>query len=108
MKWGITTGEIKGKKALPVEVTTVDALDREFDFTYIKADVEGAEKEMLMGSVETLKKGKAKWNIAVYHRTEDFFRLPLLIHSVNPNYKFYMRHHKYVPFWDTNIYCVNE
>ena len=102
------SGEIKGKKALPVEVTTVDALDREFDFTYIKADVEGAEKEMLMGSLETLKKGKAKWNIAVYHRTEDFFRLPLLIHSINPNYSFYMRHHKYVPFWDTNIYCVLE
>lgn len=102
------SGEIKSKKALPVEVTTVDALDKEFDFTYIKADVEGSEKEMLLGSRETLKKGKAKWNIAIYHRTEDFFRLPLLINSVNPHYKFYLRHHKYVPFWDTNIYCLPE
>ena len=100
--------DIKSKKALPVEVTSVDSLDKEFNFTYIKADVEGAEKEMLLGSVKTLEKGKAKLNIAVYHRTEDFFRLPLLIHSVNPNYSFYIRHHKYIPFWDTNIYCVPE
>ena len=35
---------------------------------HIKADVEGAEKEMLMGSLETLKKGKAKWKIEVYNR----------------------------------------
>lgn len=74
--------------------------------TYIKADVEGADFETLTGAKNTLKKFKPKLNFSAYHRFEDIFRLPLLIKKLNPEYKIYLRHHPYIPAWDTNLYCV--
>ncbi len=74
--------------------------------TYIKADVEGADFETLIGAKNTLKNFKPKLNFSAYHRFEDIFRLPLLIKKLNPEYKIYLRHHPYIPAWDTNLYCV--
>ena len=51
-------------------------------------------------------KAKPKLNFAAYHRTEDIFRLPLLIHALNPTYRIFLRHHPYIPAWDTNLYCI--
>lgn len=74
--------------------------------TYIKIDVEGAEENALRGAKETISGFRPKLNVALYHRNEDMFRLPLLIAELNKRYKFYMRHHPYIPDWDTNLYCV--
>lgn len=87
-------------------VAAVDSILRGERATYIKADVEGADYETLLGMAETLKKFRPKLNFAAYHRFEDIFRLPLLIKSLNPDYKIYLRHHPYIPAWDTNLYCV--
>lgn len=74
--------------------------------TYIKADVEGADFETIIGMKNTLKMFKPKLNFSAYHRFEDIFRLPILISQINPNYKIYLRHHPYIPAWDTNLYCI--
>lgn len=74
--------------------------------SYIKADVEGADFETLEGMKNTLKNFKPKLNFSAYHRFEDIFRLALYIKSINPEYKIYMRHHPYIPAWDTNLYCI--
>ena len=74
--------------------------------TYIKADVEGADLEVLTGMKTTLSRFKPKLNFAAYHRFEDIFRLPLYIKELNPDYQIYLRHHPYIPAWDTNLYCV--
>ena len=73
--------------------------------SYIKMDVEGAEYETLLGCRKLIKKCSPKLVVSAYHRAEDIFKLTLLIHELNPNYKIYLRHHKYVPAWETNIYC---
>lgn len=90
-------------EALPA--VTVDSLAEGRGFTYIKADVEGAENELLNGAENTLKLQKPKLNIAAYHRSEDIFYLANKIHSINPEYKIYLRHHPHISLWDTNIYC---
>lgn len=74
--------------------------------TYIKIDVEGAEENALRGAKETISSFRPKLNVALYHRNEDMFKLPLLINELNRKYKFYMRHHPYLPDWDTNLYCI--
>lgn len=76
------------------------------DITYIKMDIEGAEEQAIDGAKIILQKCKPKLNIAAYHKLEDFYRLILQIHSIVPEYKFYLRHHPYIPCWDTNLYCV--
>ncbi len=55
---------------------------------------------------KTLRLFAPKLNLAAYHRFEDIFRLPLLIKKLNPDYQIYLRHHPYIPAWDTNLYCT--
>ncbi len=74
--------------------------------TYIKMDVEGAEYETLLGCKRIIASSSPKMAISAYHRAGDIFTLPLLIHELDPEYKIYLRHHKYVPAWETNIYVT--
>lgn len=90
----------------PVTARAVDTF--EIPATIIKTDVEGAEKEALKGLEKTIANYSPKLMISVYHRNEDMFALPLQIHSINPRYKYYMRHQLYVPAWETNLYAVPE
>lgn len=85
-----------------INAVTVDSLNK--PFTYIKADTEGAEMKMLQGAVNTLDH-KPKLNISAYHRSEDIFSLVNKIHEINPEYEIYIRHHRHISFWDTNLYC---
>ena len=89
-----------------IKMMKTDTMLRGDAATYIKIDVEGAEENALRGAKETIANFKPKLNVALYHRNEDMFRLPLLINELNRKYKFYMRHHPYVPDWDTNLYCI--
>ena len=92
-----------GKKT---RVATVDSILCGMSATYIKADVEGADYETLTGMKTTLKLFKPKLNFGAYHRFEDIFRLPIYINELNSEYKIYLRHHPYIPAWDTNLYCI--
>ena len=87
-------------------VASVDSILCGMSATYIKADVEGADYETLLGMKSTLENFKPKLNFSAYHRFEDIFRLALLIDQLNPEYKIYLRHHPYIPAWDTNLYCI--
>lgn len=91
-------------KGIETTALTVDSITKDFGATYIKYDVEGAEKEAIIGSEETIKAFKPKLNVALYHRVGDMFLLPLHIYDLNPDYKFYIRHFPYYPAWDTNLY----
>ncbi len=93
-------------EGVQTQVAAVDTILCGAAATYIKADVEGADFETLIGAKNTLKNFKPKLNFSAYHRFEDIFRLPLLIKKLNPDYKIYLRHHPYIPAWDTNLYCI--
>ena len=93
-------------KGEEIKTVSIDDICREKRITYVKMDVEGAEYEALSGAVNTLKTQKPKLNIALYHKSKDIFELPLKIADINPEYKFYLRKHPYIPCWDMNLYCV--
>ncbi len=76
---------------------------------YIKYDVEGAEREALLGSVQTVTRCHPTLMVSLYHRNEDLFSLPLLIHSLFPRYGgFYLRRFGGVPAWDLNLYVKEK
>ena len=87
-----------------VDVIDVDSL--ELSPTFIKMDIEGAELKALCGLERTIKKYAPKLYICAYHRNEDLFALPLKVLELNPDYKIYFRHSKYIPAWESNFYCV--
>ena len=95
-----------GDSGAEVETVTVDELCDGREITYIKMDVEGAETDAILGAKQTLSEKKPKLNIALYHKFTDIFEIPLLIHSINPDYRFHIRRHPYIPCWDMNLYCV--
>lgn len=94
------------KKTEPVELNTVDSLKATAD--YIKYDVEGAEKEAILGSVETINASYPDMLVSLYHRSEDLYTLPLLINELFPEYKLYLRRFEYVPAWDINLYAIKR
>ena len=69
-------------------------------------DVEGAEREALLGAVKTLNVKKPKLAFSGYHRNEDLFALPILLNEIQPSYSIYLRHHPYLPAWETNFYAI--
>ncbi|MDD6034337.1 MAG: FkbM family methyltransferase [Oscillospiraceae bacterium] len=92
---------------LTVPVRSIDSLwDKYGPFTYIKMDVEGAERQALLGARESLRRHYPKLLFSGYHRTEDLFSLPLLLHELAPDYRITLRHHPYFPAWETNFCAV--
>lgn len=98
---------VNTEKTVSIEARTIDGLcGGKTD--YIKYDVEGAEKRAIWGSRKTILKYSPDLLVSVYHRNEDLFDLPLMINSLDPKYKLYLRKFKYVPAWDLNLYAVKK
>lgn len=94
------------KNGIETDAESVDSVLNGQAATYIKYDVEGAEKEAIKGSEQTIKMYSPKLCIAVYHRLYDMIDIPLQIKSINPDYRFYLRHYPYYPAWETNLFCT--
>ena len=93
----------KAQKVVEVKAEPLDAIVGQRTVDYVKYDVEGAEKEAIMGSLQTLKRNLPTLCVSLYHRSGDIFELPLMIHERFPEYKFYMRRREYIPAWDTML-----
>ncbi|MDB2536652.1 FkbM family methyltransferase [Alphaproteobacteria bacterium] len=61
------------------------------DIGLIKVDVEGAERDLLLGAKKTIEKHKPILLISIYHSAEDFFGIKPMIESWNLGYKFSIR-----------------
>ena len=85
----------------PVPGIRLDSLHQ--DFTYIKMDVEGAEAQALYGLSETIARCKPKLLVSAYHKPDDFWTLLLLIQSLEPSYRFYLRRDPCLPAWEIQI-----
>ena len=98
----------KTKNGAKIRTSECDALDSRNDYAgeklLIKYDVEGAEREALQGSRRTILANETEMIVSLYHKSEDLFSLPLMIHELLPNHKLYLRKHPYVPAWDVNLY----
>ncbi len=91
------------KEGIEIDQISVDSLETSGSI-YIKYDVEGNEISAIKGSFDTLRNEKPILNIAAYHKNSDIFSIPILVKTINPDYNVYMRHHPYIPAWDTNFY----
>ena len=93
-------------KTVQIAATSLDiALDGK-TVDYVKYDVEGCEREAIIGSSSTILSCAPKLLVSAYHRSEDIFALPLQIHALRPEYKLYLRRYPYVPAWDLNLICI--
>lgn len=91
-------------RALDSVIRELFAADTSLDF--IKYDVEGAERSALLGSRAIIERDSPALLVSVYHRSEDLFELPRLVHELNPAYRLYLRRMRGVPAWDINLYAI--
>ena len=88
-----------------VQVRLLDDILASREPTFIKFDVEGAEREALLGARQTLREHMPFLAVCLYHRPEDIWALPLLIRSMNSQYDFYLRRYS-DERWETVCYAV--
>ena len=60
---------------------------------FIKLDIEGKEKEVLMDLKEYISEREPDLAICIYHQVEDLWEIPLMIKRINPKYEICIRHH---------------
>jgi len=56
-------------------------------------DVEGAEREALKGSEETIRKHRPRLAISIYHKPDDILKIPEYLLDLIPDYQFAIRHY---------------
>ena len=44
--------------------------------------------------------------VSLYHRTDDLFALPRLVHALLPTHRLYLRRVPCLPMWDLTLYAV--
>lgn len=69
----------------------VDDLVGDTPVTYIKADLEGFEIQMLKGAERTIRCNKPKMAITVYHKENDLTEIVNLIKRFVPEYQYYVK-----------------
>ena len=75
---------------------------------YIKYDVEGAEKEALIGSHNTIYSDKPTLLVSLYHRSRDVFELVNKVGDNYPFYKLYLRRLRCLPAWEIDLIAVKK
>jgi len=88
-----------------IMTATIDDIAKNDEVTYIKMDVEGAEKEAILGAKNTIENYKPKLAICIYHRPDDIITIPALLHELVPEYKFIIRHYSMI-FSETVLYAT--
>lgn len=73
---------------------------------FIKYDVEGAEHQAILGSRTLIERDHPALLVSAYHRSEDLFSLPLLLHFLAPSYRLFLRRAEGIPAWDINLYAI--
>jgi FkbM family methyltransferase len=83
----VSSSEAAGGHAVVVE--TIDRLfaDRDQPLTYLKADLEGFELEMLEGARRTIARYRPKIAITTYHRADHAERINEFLLQVDPEYR---------------------
>jgi FkbM family methyltransferase len=61
--------------------------------TFIKMDIEGAERAAIEGAKKIINRRRPKLAISAYHKPEDIYDLTQLIHGINPSYGYALRHY---------------
>lgn len=87
-----------------VNIDTIDSVMGEKRIGFIKMDIEGNEKEAIIGARRHIEKDKPNMMISVYHKLEDVIEIPKLLLEMNPDYRFALGHYS-VCNADTVLYA---
>lgn len=79
-----TEADAPHKYILGIRCIAIDALLKSVSVDFIKMDIEGSEKQAILGAVETIARCKPKLAIAAYHHEDDLKDIPKLLNLITP------------------------
>lgn len=83
--------ETEATGAQEIRLTTLDKLAGTRKIDFVKADIEGAELELILGAKDVIRRDKPTFALALYHKKNDFRDLPRALSGYNPDYVYYIR-----------------
>jgi len=104
---------IYGKGTNSVEVDTIDNLVSE-KVDYIKLDIEGAEQDALDGAKKTIQKYKPILAICVYHKAEDWYKIPEKILEILEegfvciDFKIFEENNEPIVYFKDSVYSLDK
>ena len=104
---GTVVSQIQENGSLSVECRRLDAIDWPHMPTYIKMDIEGAEPEAIIGASDLLRRHHPILVACTYHRSEHLWRIPILIHSIAPKYRLFLRRYA-EECWEGICYAIPD
>lgn len=75
-----------------LNINTIDNLIKE-KIDYIKLDIEGAEQDAIIGATKSIKKHHPILAICIYHKAQDWYKVPQLVLQIREDYNIYLRHY---------------
>lgn len=88
-----------------VDIVSLDE-DIKEPVTFIKMDIEGYEIPAIIGAKNHILNDYPKLAICTYHIISDIWEIPILIHMIRSDYKYYIRHYEENENWETVLYAV--
>lgn len=81
-------GEYKSDYVKEVSIDTLDRIvfDLGLSVSFLKADVEGSERDLLLGAHESIHRYKPRLSICTYHLPDDWREIPRIVHSFKVRY----------------------
>lgn len=73
-------------------IDTIDNLIKE-KIDFIKLDIEGAEQDALKGAKNTIKKHNPILAVCIYHKAQDWYKVPEIVLEIRDDYDIYLRHY---------------
>lgn len=96
---------VEGRNIVEVPTAALDDIVQDTEVGFIKMDIEGSELVALRGAQATIKRDKPLLAICVYHRKGDVLAIMDYLHTLLPEYRFWLRH--YSSFWaETVLYAA--
>lgn len=99
--------EAPGDERLSAPVLSLDQYLEGRPVTFIKADVEGMEMELLRGAQATIRRCKPKMALCIYHYPSDLYEVAEYVRGLVPEYKLSLRQHAPI-LGDYVLYCWTE
>jgi FkbM family methyltransferase len=78
-----------------VMIYAMDDYFKEQKVSFIKADIESYELDMLCGAEAVIKRDRPLLAVCIYHNASDMFTIPLFIKELYSDYKLKIRQHSY-------------
>jgi FkbM family methyltransferase len=92
---GDPTSKVSAGAAGQVAGCTLDSVVGGGAVTFLKLDVEGGEREALLGARSVLVRCQPLVAVCVYHAPDDLWEIPLRLREMLPQHRFYLRQHQF-------------